>query len=279
MKATKRTQIPLLKTPPPPEWVLITPEIAREFLARNRSNRPISRATVEKYKKDLIEKHWEVTHEGIGIDINGNMIDGQHRCTAIEETGIPALMIVARGLQPSAIHGINIGKRRSPGDFIRLALGDGYGKDEAAVARILFNLRNDRQPGCSEINNQVLGDEALRNREPILWARKYYAGGCYPMSVAGALAYAYPVNPKRADELAARLYSGANLRENSPELALSRYLARMRGKRSASAINEIVSHTLNATRHYLEGNPLDALKPAEEAFKYFRTKRRTLKID
>src|SRR5208337_5530191 len=64
--------------------VLITPRLAQTFLARMGHNRPVRRNAVERYKASIND--WPYTGEAmIFAASSGQMIDGQHRCIAIEE--------------------------------------------------------------------------------------------------------------------------------------------------------------------------------------------------
>ena len=79
------------------EW--ITPGEAEKLLEKNVGNRKIRIGVVLKYAKDMLDDKWQFTHQGIAIGSNGNIIDGQHRLSAIVYSGVPIRMLVTRGVE------------------------------------------------------------------------------------------------------------------------------------------------------------------------------------
>lgn len=75
--------------------VRVTPDMARDLLSKNHYNRPINVVKVAKIVNDIKTGRFEITHQPIGIDEDGILVDGQHRLTAIVESGIPVDMFVA----------------------------------------------------------------------------------------------------------------------------------------------------------------------------------------
>lgn len=74
-------------------WILITPELAKEFLKLNvRNYRTIMKHVVDKYSKDIKEDLWEKNGEPIVISKDGILRNGQHRLNGIIKSGKPALM-------------------------------------------------------------------------------------------------------------------------------------------------------------------------------------------
>lgn len=101
--------------------ITITPKIAGFYLAANRTNRPIRRAWVKKLAEIIKDGEWEVTHQGIAFDIDGNLQDGQHRLHAIVESGVPVAMYVTTGASLKAFTVIDQGVKRSTGDILRVS--------------------------------------------------------------------------------------------------------------------------------------------------------------
>lgn len=102
------------------EQMLVTPELAKEFLAKNdpTRNRTLNRAKVLKYAQYIASGHWDMTHQGIAFYEDGVLADGQHRLTAIVETGKSVPMVVAYGLKNGA-H-LDMGKSRTDLDQMRI---------------------------------------------------------------------------------------------------------------------------------------------------------------
>lgn len=104
-------------------YELITPEIASNLLETNTQNRNISKGTVAAYVNDMIAGNWDETvGVAISIDENGILRDGQHRLTAIVESGIAIHMWVCRNVSSDGIYDNN--RKRSNSDQIMIMRSD-----------------------------------------------------------------------------------------------------------------------------------------------------------
>lgn len=65
---------------------------------RNENNRKISEGVVDKYARDMENGDWCLTHQGIAIDVNGQLLDGQHRLAAVVKAKKNILMMVTVGV-------------------------------------------------------------------------------------------------------------------------------------------------------------------------------------
>lgn len=75
--------------------ILVTPEMAREWLKTNTKNRTPNKDKLMKLKNDLIHGMFDLTAQTVSINPEGNLTNGQHRLIAIAETGIAAPLLVA----------------------------------------------------------------------------------------------------------------------------------------------------------------------------------------
>lgn len=93
----------------------VTPGMAATWLSHNTGNRKISLLNVTKLKNSILNDNWEITHQGIAIDEYGNLIDGQHRCSAIVEAGKTVKVWVATysGATTAMKKMIDIGAKRT----------------------------------------------------------------------------------------------------------------------------------------------------------------------
>lgn len=76
------------------ELVDITPEIARSYLNHNGHNRPIRKFWVRELALRMKEGSFETRRDGLLIDENGNLLNGQHRLSAVIESGSTVKMWV-----------------------------------------------------------------------------------------------------------------------------------------------------------------------------------------
>jgi len=104
------------------DFMPITPDLAEKWLAKNIGfNRKLSETTVEKYVSEIIRDAWnERSGETIKFDADGNLIDGQHRLTALVKTGRTLWMSVAYNCSREAFKTIDTGKNRGGADVLSI---------------------------------------------------------------------------------------------------------------------------------------------------------------
>lgn len=123
----------------------ITPAIAKEWLERNTINRPLRRTVVDTLKQAYERGEHRLTHQGIAFAKTGELLDGQHRLTAISQMppsfSIP--MMVTSGLSVDSFDAIDQGLKRSHSDVLRIEAG------HAAVARLLAVIYNTARTGLT----------------------------------------------------------------------------------------------------------------------------------
>ena len=80
-------------------WEFVTPEIALKWLnEQNNLNRPMLTQLHEPLTREMVEGRFQVTHQGIGFDENGQLTDGQHRLQGIVNSGVGQWLLVICGL-------------------------------------------------------------------------------------------------------------------------------------------------------------------------------------
>lgn len=121
------------------EW--ITPELAEEILSRNVNNRPLSMRRVRSLVEQIKAGAWSVINQGIGIADNGDLIDGQHRLTAIVLSGTPVMMNVMRGMKKSSAQVIDSGAKRTPSDVFGIA-GIPQRKTQSSGTKVYWLYKN-----------------------------------------------------------------------------------------------------------------------------------------
>jgi len=101
----------------------ITPILAEVFLQANNSNRKINEAQLNMIMRSMIAGDWALTHQGVALYEDGTLADGQHRLTAIVETGVSCKMPVFYGVEKiqKNIMAIDCGKGRSVMDSAQIS--------------------------------------------------------------------------------------------------------------------------------------------------------------
>jgi hypothetical protein len=102
------------------EIVNVTPAKALEWLKFNTDNRPLRRTVVNGLKMALQRGEYVQTHQGIAFGVDGALLDGQHRLTAISELRDGVFpMLVAWGVPNDAFKVMDIGIKRSAADSLK----------------------------------------------------------------------------------------------------------------------------------------------------------------
>lgn len=98
---------------------LVTPELASELLDNNVNNRSLRQSYVNHLVNELTEGRWHLTHQGIAVATDGRLLDGQHRLTAIVESGLSATLNISYDCDPNAFKVIDTGTARTCADVLR----------------------------------------------------------------------------------------------------------------------------------------------------------------
>lgn len=113
---------------------VITPAVAKALLDNNTNNRNITQGHLAMLKSEILSGNWQYNGQPIIIGETGRLLDGQHRMTAVVETGIPIETNVMRGIEESAFVTIDTGKVRGGSDVLSIA-GSKHGTHIASAIR------------------------------------------------------------------------------------------------------------------------------------------------
>lgn len=265
--------------------VLMTPERAQKLLDNTKiRNRPINEAQVRDLLADIKEGIFWVTHEPIAVDENDNVVDGQHRLTAIARSGVSVRVFFAKYGAGVDIHmdKVNVGKSRRPGDVLEIAdiVPRGKGRDMAAMATALWIGLNG--VGASPTREQQIriiethGDDMLR-------VLNFSKINRVTSLVRAAFAYALPVNINAVSEFARKVCEKLEVQPNTGAACLNDFMASTRGRmRSTDA--EYFVRVLSALQADIQGRPISrlAIKAVgwdNGALQWFASRRRALKLE
>lgn len=90
----------------------VTPEKAREYLARNKNVRPVKAWWARALATIIRRGEWSVTPGGLGFDRGGDLVDGQHRLLAIIEADVGCWINVTRDLSDAEVAALDQGMKR-----------------------------------------------------------------------------------------------------------------------------------------------------------------------
>lgn len=125
----------MAKIDPTFEIVTMTPEWALDLLANNiHQNRKIKRNHVKKLTQIIEKGDWQVTAQGIALDSDDNVLDGQHRLEAVIQAEKPIQIMLGRNLSPSIFNVVDIGSKRTAGDALEI-MGSTKGRTIAVALK------------------------------------------------------------------------------------------------------------------------------------------------
>jgi hypothetical protein len=99
--------------------IMLTPELAVEFEKRiPRRQRRKSPRLVAKYSTDAVANKWPFIGDALRFNTENQLIDGQHRCEVVKQTGVSIPTIIVFGLDNDAIVPMDSGKSRRFEDLL-----------------------------------------------------------------------------------------------------------------------------------------------------------------
>jgi hypothetical protein len=125
---------------PTTNFETISPEKAERLLLTNRSNRNINDSHVRTIVSSMKRGEFKTTGDSIKISKSGKLLDGQHRLTAIVQTGISLKLNVVRGLEEDSFKYMDIGKGRTASDILHIE-GVSNSSKIAAISKFVMNFQ------------------------------------------------------------------------------------------------------------------------------------------
>jgi D-Tyr-tRNAtyr deacylase len=115
---------------------LISPAMAEKWLEKNLSNRVLRATTVALYARQMTAGQWLLTHQGICLDATGNLVDGQHRLSAVVKAGVAVWMMVSRMDTEHTARSLplDLGVKRTFSDLLNLSA------QEISTVRLIVEL-------------------------------------------------------------------------------------------------------------------------------------------
>lgn len=244
----------------------ISPEDAEWILTKaNSHNRRVSDAWVSELARRMAAELWRLTHQGIAFDVNGTLIDGQHRLWGVFESGCTVPMRIFLNEPCEAMEAIDTGRARTADEVISLAGGMGTvtPKHVATLRVVLAGLGTYvRRSPVEE------GDLLRRHWDAICFALEALPSARF-RGVANAVTRAvlarawYSVDTGRLRRFADVLRAGIGSEESdAPITLLLKYLIALSGsgKRGSAEHRECYAKTQRALLAYLNGENLRYLK-------------------
>lgn len=205
----------------------ITPATAVELLQAMAPQRPFSAKKAQDFAKLISDGKFLLTHQGIAINRDGYLVDGQHRLSAIASVGEPVEMMVTFGVRPDAFKAMDRGRPRSTADdlvVMGIAPTGSQAKTLRAAANILWHYDAGRVPWTPETpsTDDVI---ALIDSHPHLdHAVRFALDAPRKIAPAAPLAAFFAVmrekDEKAADRFVYKLVTGDEISKTEPVYVL-----------------------------------------------------------
>lgn len=154
--------------------VLLTPKIAAPMRGRYCGGRIAGANAIRRIVKSVEDDKFLLTHQCIGIDVDGNMFDGNHRTGAVVKSGKPILITIAYNCSLHAVKYTDLGRARNVGDAIALSP---YGFAHCAmVGRMVKEaMQGISFAGYARIPTEMIVRAAETYHEQVKWVFRYCA--------------------------------------------------------------------------------------------------------
>lgn len=249
--------------------VIITPEIAIGLLKSNTHNRKISNDLVQQYANEMRRNRWYMTGSGLSFDINGVLLDGQHRLMAVVESGESVPFQVTTGLDPDSQDKLDRNKKRTMLDVCQLK---NLERSNLALKVCYFFILKNHAYGYkrrSDVPDELLEQYISKYGRSIgaiekIISEKRSGKTFKRVGFVSAIMIYYEYDKDHALSFLSGVIKGEMLKEHYPEYLLRRYL-KGEIKQETNKPTHIVDYekTCYAIIKYHSGEHIKRLKLSE----------------
>jgi hypothetical protein len=246
-------------------------DTANEWLATMAPNRRLSRGNLEALVLAMEEGRWHDDGSPIRFNRSGELVDGQHRLTAVVVTGKPQTFLVVWGVPNQAMSTLDTGKSRSRGDVLLIHDPSIVNVTNAAASTGMMlrwsrGLRNHYLRTAPVSNDAVIAfyDE---HREEIMAAGRHGQRLAKATGAGSSMAFGLcfwlfnQINTEDAEFFWDRLVDGSGLEVGNPIYALRELLAREARSTTRERLRAdvIVALIIKAWNFYRRGDEIRVL--------------------
>ena len=139
--------------------IIVTPNMATEWLEQNKRNRHIRQSHVDDLAQQIKNGLWKFDGATIRFDKEGNILDGQHRLWAVIESGLSIDTFVVNGLDSDVFAVIDTGIVRTSADVLsRLDMTPQERRTASTAVAWIMRYRAKKCQGSMKVSNQAVFD-------------------------------------------------------------------------------------------------------------------------
>ena len=240
-----------------------TPEFCAKLLALNTKNRGMKRVLWERIKNALICNQWKFIGDPIRISISGILLDGQHRCKACVESGVPFEAILITGLPDETFSIMDSGLSRTAGDT--LGIDQCCEKPLAnALSSVVTRALATKGVRCGVLSNEDKRAFARENIEllnaSLGWGKRIKTATKVSVAIGATVFFlGAEKDRQKTEEFFQALETGDSLITGSPVKALrDRWLAL--GGAAGHYYTEALMSGLKALKAYQNGESMQRIR-------------------
>lgn len=245
--------------------VRITPAIAQRWLAQTKTlNRTLKEAKIVEYAGIMSEDDWALNGETIKLDVDGEVMDGQHRLHACIRSGMPFVSYVITGLPRAVFDTIDMGTKRTVGDALGMR-GIKNCNVVAGAARWVYAYQKKQLKNQRKLNFpapqvfEFIRKDQEKYEESAAWGMK--ARAHLGPTTGAALHYLFAkVDREGADSFMHDLATGADLKKSDAILALRKKLLDNRNAKYRAGPDEVFAWCVTAWNRRRGGLDTKVLK-------------------
>lgn len=247
----------------------VSPKIAKAWLDnRPEEQRSISYKQVQGMVADIQAGAWRLTHQGVALDEEDRPIDGQHRLTAVAESGQTVTMLVIRSSSAKVEDPIDRGRPRS------VAFVSGHSNKATAAMAVLLGL----EQGYPSSHGITVNESSImweHHGDAIETVLGFAPGSTLVSGLLAAAVWAYPLASKEIEKFIRQVHTGEMISKGQPAYAYRSWRERERRANSW----EMCIAALGCMRAVIQEKTMASVHAdATDAYRWVTMRRRALKI-
>ena len=254
------------------QFVDMTPELAGRLIQANTRNRPKRPTVVDVLAGAMSRGEWATNGDAIRVSKSGVLLDGQHRLSAVIQSGATVQMMIVSGLDDEVFSTIDRGAGRKTSDVMAILNVPNYVRI-SSVTRLLhtWEVCGDPFNGNPRYAATTAQQLDVYERHPGLadsasWASsKRWSTKFVPSSVVCLCHYLFTkADRASADSFFLDLETGAGLPDGSPVLLLRNRLVEQASKKGRLDKRYMTALIFKAFKLHRDGASLKQLRVRTE---------------